>query len=149
MAPVRSAHSSPQRAGGALLLEALTAIAIFSVGVLGTVAISAQSMGHIDAARYRGEAARLALSQLAAMAAEDPALLAERYDSERGGAGHAAFARLAQRLPGASVAGNAPSVRVTSGPSLASRSVTVTLRWQMPGTAIAHRYAATGVIGRN
>ena len=141
-------HSSPRQAG-ALVLEALTAIAVFSIGVLGTLALHARSIGHIDDARYREEATRLAVSLIGTMRAEDPATLATRYDREGGGDGYAAFARLARRLPGADLDGNAPDVRVASGPSAASRTVSVTVHWQRPGTPSRHRYAATAVIARN
>jgi type IV pilus assembly protein PilV len=138
----------PGRQRGALVLEALVAIAVFAIGVLGTIALHGRAIGHIDDARYRGEAARLAQSLIGTMWAEDPSGLASRYDRERGD-GYAAFARLARRLPGADLAGNAPDVRVASGPSAASRTVSVIVHWERPGAAARHRYAATAVIGRN
>jgi type IV pilus assembly protein PilV len=146
---VGNGNRPPARQGGALVLEALMAVAVFSIGVLGTIALHARSQGHIDDARYRGEATRLAVSLIGTMWAEDPATLATRYDRDRGGDGYAAFARLARRLPGTDIAGNEPDVRVASGPSAASRSVSVTVHWQRPGTALRHRYAATAVIGHN
>ncbi len=133
------------------MLEALAAIAVFSIGVLGMLALIARSMGHVDDARHREEAARLAASLIGAMWAEDPSALAVRYDSAGagGGAGYADFARRARRLPGADVEANAPEVRVEGGPSAASRTVSVTLYWQRPGAASRHRYAATAIVARN
>jgi len=131
---------------GALVLEALTAVAVFSFGVLGTLALHAQAMRAIDDARYRTEAVNLAQTLIATMWASDAATLASRY-SGAGGEGYAAFARLARRLPGAELPGNAPIVSVDAGPSAASRRVKVTLRWQMPAESVARRYDAIAIIG--
>jgi type IV pilus assembly protein PilV len=132
-----------------LLLETLTAILLFSIGVLGTVGLQAHTIRHINDAHYRGEAAHLAHSLIARMWAEDPRTLADRYDSTRGGDGYRQFVALALRLPGASLAGNAPGVQVTPGPSAGSQSVNVTLRWQIPGEPQSRRYSSATVIGRN
>ncbi len=134
---------------GLLLIEALTAILVFSVGVLATVALQAKAFRHIEEAQSRGEAIHLADSLIARMWADDPGPLAARYDSAGGGAGFREFAALALRLPGATMPGNAPEVRVAPGPSTSSKSVTVTLHWQMPGDTQTHRYAAAATIGRN
>jgi type IV pilus assembly protein PilV len=132
-----------------LLIEALTAILVFSAGALGTIALQAQASRHIDEAQSRSEAMHLADSLIARMWADDPGSLAERYDSGRNGPGFREFSALALRLPGAAMLGNAPEVRVVAGSSASSRSVTVTLHWQMPGDAEAHRYTASATIGRN
>jgi type IV pilus assembly protein PilV len=133
---------------GALLVEALVAIVVFSVGVLGNVALHAQAMRHVGEAHYRSEAAALAQSVLARMWAEDPAGLAARYGDGHG-TGYDAFAGLARRLPGAQLSGNAPEVRIEAGPSAASRRVTVVLRWQAPGESAPHRHATTAIMGGN
>jgi type IV pilus assembly protein PilV len=146
---VCDSNAAPSRQRGGLLLEALIGLAVFSIGVLGIVALHAQSVRHLNDARNRDDAAHLAQSLIASMWAEDPATLAEHYDQERGGDGYVRFARLARRLPGTDLAGNAPDVRVTGGPSAASRAVSVAVHWQMPGDPIGHRYAITAVIGRN
>ena len=139
----------PRRHAGALLLEALTALAVFSIGVLGVVTLHARSIAHIDDARNREEAARLAVSLLGVMRAEDPATLAARYDRAGDGPGYAEFAHRVRRLPGADAQANAPEVRIAPGPSAASRTVSVTVHWQRPGAPARHQYAATAVIARN
>ena len=140
---------APTTQRGALLLDALTAIAVFSIGVLGNVGLQAQAIRHVQGAHCRSEAAGLVHALLGRMLAEDPASLALRYDMRAGGSGYAAFSRLALRLPGADVPGNAPELRVEPGPVPSSRRVTVALRWQLPGEAEAHRYGAATVIGTN
>jgi type IV pilus assembly protein PilV len=131
------------------VLEALTAVAVFSIGVLATIALHARSLGHVDDARCRGEAERLAHTLIATMWATDPASLAARYGSDRNGDGYAEFVRLARRLRGADTPANAPEVRIADGPAAASRSVSIVVYWQAPGAAIRHRYAVTAAIGRN
>jgi type IV pilus assembly protein PilV len=134
---------------GALLLDALAAIAVFSIGVLGNVALQAQAIRHVHAAHCRSEAAHIVHALVGRMSAEDPATLAERYGAQAGGEGYAAFVRQVLRLPGAGLAGNAPDVRVEPGPAPASRRVTVVVHWQLPGEPAAHHYATTAVIGAN
>ncbi len=139
----------PGHQRGALLLEALVAIAVFAVGVLADVAVQAVAFRHVSAAHYRSEAVHLAAAAFGRMWADDPAMLAARYASDAGGTGYAELARLAQQLPGAAQAANAPAVTVDAGPSADSRRVTITLRWQLPGDPSVHRHSATAVIGRN
>ena len=139
--------SDRRRVRGGFLLEALVAAAVFGIGVLGTVAFHAAALREIDAARDRTEAVDLTLGLFARMWAEDPATLEARYAA--GGDGYAAFARLVRRLPGGEHAGNAPTIRVTPGPSGRSRTVTATVNWQRPDSRGAHRFAATAVVGFN
>jgi type IV pilus assembly protein PilV len=134
---------------GALLLEALMAVAVFSIGVLGIVGLHAQAIRHVHAAHCRSEAAHLVQALIGRMWAEDPATLAARYDASADGEGYVAFSRLARRLPGADMTGNAPEVRIESGPVLSSRKVTVAVHWQLPGETAAHRHGTTAVIGHN
>jgi type IV pilus assembly protein PilV len=132
---------------GALLLEALAAIAVFSLGILGHVALMGAIARHVEDAHCRTEAVHLAQALLARMGAENPAALAGRYGAGTGGDGYAAFERAARRMPGAEIAGNAPEIAVLAGPTPESRTVTVTLRWQLPGERVAHRFQATAVVG--
>lgn len=132
---------------GALLLDALAAIAVFSIGVLGCVTVQALAIRHVHAGHCRSEAAHLVQALVGRMAAENPATLATRYDGETGGEGYAAFSGLARRLPGADLPANAPQVGVAPGPTPGSRRVTVAVHWQLPGETTAHRHAATVVVG--
>lgn len=134
---------------GALLLESLTAIAVFSIGVLGNIALQAQAIRHVHAAHCRSEAAHLVQALVGRMWTDDPATLAARYDATAGGQGYVAFSSLALRLPGGNIAGNAPEVRIEPGPGPSSRRVTVAVHWQLPGETAAHRHGATAVIGHN
>jgi type IV pilus assembly protein PilV len=149
-AVVESSNAAPTaRQRGMMLLEALIAIAVFSIGVLGNVALHAQAIRHVHAAQCRSEATHLVQALIGRMWAEDPAALAARYDATVGGDGYVEFARATRRLPGASTPGNAPDVRVEPGPAPSSRKVTVAVHWQLPGEPVAHRHGATAVIGQN
>ena len=154
--PLRGARHlgiASKRQRGALLLEASIAILIFSAGVVGIVALQAQSMRHVGEAQYRAEAILAAEALIAQMWSSDPRTLAADFDSSGGGAGYAAFRRLVQRaptgLPGATIAGNEPVVAVVPGPSAGSASVAVTVYWQLPGESTRHNHLATAVVGRN
>jgi type IV pilus assembly protein PilV len=142
-----------QRQRGALLLEASIAILVFSAGVVGIVALQAQSMRHVGEAEYRAEAILATEALIAQMWSSDPRTLAADFDSGGGGAGYAAFRRLVQRaptgLPGATIAGNEPVVAVVPGPSAGSARVAITVYWQLPGESTRHNHLATAVVGRN
>jgi type IV pilus assembly protein PilV len=134
---------------GGMLVEALAALTVFSIGVLGSVALMAQIVRHVQDSHCRSEAVHLAQALLARMWAEDPASLAGRYDAGVGGSGYTAFSGAASRLPGATRDTNAPAVRVEPGPTPGSRKVTISLYWQLPGETGAHRYLTTAVVGGN
>ena len=101
-----AAHAIRRRAmpfqSGSFLLEALIAILIVSLGVLGIVGLYARSMQNVDDSKYRGEAALLASTLIGQMWVSDPdnAALTANYDSGSGGPGYTEFAALvAQRIP--------------------------------------------------
>ncbi len=124
----RRACPSPHR--GSFLLEALVAILIVALGILGTVGLYARSMQNVDDSKYRGEAALLANTVLGEMWTADPKTLLANFDSGSGGAGYIEFAALvAQRMPNS----RAPVVTVTPGPTATSSNVLITIQWAHPG----------------
>jgi len=143
------------RQTGAMLLEVLIAILIFSFGILGIVGLQAQSIRHVNEAQYRSEAIFLAnafVSQIWAddrTSVADPTYLTTTYSDAGGGAGYLAFYEMVQTLPGAALSGNAPTVTFAAGPSTTSTLVTVTVFWQLPGETTPHNYSTTAVIGLN
>ena len=136
----------PQR--GVVLLEALIAILIFSFGVLGLVAILAGSIRATNDARYRAEAANLAQALIGAMWSTRPADLDAQFGA--GGAQLLAWqTQVAGLLPQATGA-NLPVVDLTQpGLSTQSRSVVVTMFWQVPGESGRHQLLITAQIGKN
>ena len=138
--------SAAQR--GAALLEALVAILIFSFGVLGLIGILAGSIRATNDARYRAEAANLAQGLIGAMWSTRAADLDAQFGA--GGPQLAAWqTQVANLLPSATGA-NLPIVDLTQpGLSTQSRSVVVTMFWQLPGEPGRHQLLITAQIGKN
>ena len=133
---------------GSALLEALIAILIFSFGVLGLIGILAASVRATNDARYRAEAANLANALIGDMWAT----AANELDPQFGSGGPKLVAwqtYVATQLPAADGA-NAPLVDLAQpGLSSQSRSVVVTVFWQMPGETVRHQVLVTAQIGKN
>lgn len=154
---------------GGFLLEALVGILIFTLGVLGLVALQARAVSYSSDAMFRGEAAYLANAHISKMWAHARGTLTPRFDT----AGQPEFDAFQQelfaRLPGASDAALAPNPVVTvvqpppgtgmvdpgTGITLGANStlVTVLVRWQVPGPEgtppVVHNYTMTSLLGRN
>jgi len=141
---------SPRRERGSFLLEALVAMLIVALGVLGCVGLLARSMQDVDDAKFRGEAAYLANSMIGQMWLDDRAIasLTAKYGA-KGGAGFDEYASLiAQRLPNASLS----DVDIVAGPTPTSTQVTVTITWHLPGDTAGmpdHHHIASATIGAN
>lgn len=158
---------------GSFLLEALIAILIVALGVLGSVGLLARSMQDIDDARNRGEAAALANGLIAQMWMTDrlTANLVANYSSSPGTAtDYTDFKALVDsRLPNAGLF--TQEVVVVAGPIVpaipanqSNSTVTITIRWLPAGektlTAPAvcaaaapptcgHQFSITASIGAN
>lgn len=155
---------------GGFLLEALVGILIFTLGVLGLVALQARAVSYSSDAMFRGEAAYLANAHISKMWAHARATLTPRFDT----AGQAEFDAFQQevfaRLPGASAIAGNPAVTIVQPPLNAgmvdpdpdmtnitlganSTRVTVVVQWQVPGPegtpAVVHNYTMTSLLGRN
>jgi len=153
------------RQGGSFLLEALIAVLIVSLGILGSVGLLARSLQDVDDARNRAEAAALANGLIAQMWMTDrlTANLTTNYSSSPGtGTGYTDFKDLvAARLP--MPAAFPPDVVIASGPivpanpALQTNSmVTITIYWQPPSDLTTqkavpppHRFDITASIGAN
>jgi type IV pilus assembly protein PilV len=133
----------PQR--GSALMEALVAILIFSFGIIGVVAASIRATND---ARYRAEAANLANAVIGDMWATAATDLDPQFGT--GGPKLAAWQNVvARELPSASGA-NVPIVDLAQpGLSTQSRSVVVTVFWQLPGETTRHQVLVTAQIGKN
>jgi type IV pilus assembly protein PilV len=133
------------------MLEALIAILIVALGVLGIVGLYARSIQNVDDSKFRGEAALLVDQLVGQMWISDPkpASLVAKFDSGGAGAEYTEFAALvAQRLPNSI----APVVTVTAGPTPTSSNVAITIQWKHPGDAndpTPRKYDVNAVIGAN
>lgn len=140
-------NSRRSKQHGSFLLEALIAILLFSIGILGMVGLLGASTRATNDARYRSEAAYIANG----MAADMWSLSAAQLDTEFGNGGTKLAAwqtKAASLLPSADT--NPPTVDLTQpGLSLQSRTVVVTVFWQLPGSTELHSYLLTAQIGKN
>lgn len=128
---------------GVMLLEALIGLLIFSTGILALIGMQALSISFMSDAKYRSDASFLA-NEIISMMWVDRANLANY--AYPGGAAPALAIWIAkiqspqQGLPGS--AANAPTI-VTN---ILTGEVTVTIRWQPPGSGTVRRYDSTALI---
>jgi len=136
------------RQDGSFLLEGLIALLIFAFGILGLIGMLAGSIRASNDARYRAEAINLANAMVGDMWATQAAALDTEFGT--GGAKLTTWqAQAASLLPSATGA-NAPLVDLTQpGLSSRSRSVVVTIFWQLPGETGRHQILLTAQIGKN
>jgi len=125
---------------GFVLLDALIAIVIFAIGILGMVKLQSNAVSYASDAQYRTEAAMLADQVIAAMwIADQQALVANfKGDSDSGGAGYKAWNALVGHLPG----GEGTIAIDTSGVA------EITVSWTPPGTDTPHQYVSRTQIAR-
>ncbi len=143
----QSVPTALRRQTGSYLLEALIAILIFSFGILGLIGLLGSSIRITNDARYRSEAANLA----GAMISDMWTMTAAQMDTQFGSGGPKLAAwqtKAAALLP--SSAANPPTVDLTQpGLSPQSRTVVVTVFWQLPGETELHQHLMTAQIGKN
>lgn len=147
--PVRRTH---RPARGFVLIEALIAILIFSIGILGVVGLQATSVQQSTEARYRAEAAMLADQLIGTMWASNRVAsnLQAEFDSDCTGAcsGYNAWVgKVAATLPGVSLTSTTkPEVQVSP-----EGVVNVSVFWKAPwegAGADRHRYDVSTQIGQ-
>ncbi|WP_333676199.1 hypothetical protein [Dyella sp.] len=154
------------RTQGIVLIDALVAILIFSVGIMGLVSLQGSAIDMTSASSYRINAAMLTDQVIAQMwATPDFTQLSTLFAGTAGkdgkGTGGTAYtswfntldctasAKLPNCLPG--VNSNPPTIVVTpqtiSSSGTVQYQVAVTLRWQAPSDSSAHTYVSTTAIG--
>ena len=135
---------------GVMLLEALIAILIFSLGVLGLVGLQASTVNASRDAKYRTDASLLAneligLARVGAQNVPNSTGLQARFQSAQTCAANSTVPycvwaqRVVDTLPGALL----PVVVVTpgtAGPPQTSSLMDITVRWQAPNDVSEHRY---------
>jgi type IV pilus assembly protein PilV len=134
-------HQRRGAARGVALIEALVAILIFAVGVLGLVGLQVSMTRAQGAGKYRADAANLA-SEVIGLMWVDKALLSGGNLTSYATANCAAYTpcndwknKVASTLP----AGTAAISAATDG------NVTVTLTWTIPNEG-SHTYATSTVV---
>jgi len=131
---------------GSFLLEALIAVLIVALAILGIVGLMAWSIQNVDDSKYRGEAAALGTNFVGNMWIDDRTTGALKAKFESPGAGFTEFQTLmSQRLPNA----QPPVVTIVAGTMPNTSDVTVTMQWQPPGDAAMHSYQVFATVGAN
>lgn len=125
--------NTSKQQSGVMLLEAMIAILIFSVGILAIIALQAAAVNASSDAKYRSDACMLANELIGQMRAGNriPATLQANFQT--GGAAYIAWlAKVQATLP--LVVANPPIVNISviPGPTTSSSWVTITVLWQLP-----------------
>ncbi|TYC55132.1 hypothetical protein ETQ85_15565 [Zoogloea oleivorans] len=127
---------------GYVLLEALVALLIFSLGLLGMIGFQAASTRIVTDSRFRTEAAILADELIAKMSVDKRSVVIANYayDSEGGGGGASTRTWFETRVTGASKLPN-PKVKVdvASGASVDTFTVTVRIQWDLPSSGTSDK----------
>jgi type IV pilus assembly protein PilV len=150
--------SAPQQ--GIVLIDAMVAILIFSIGILGMVALQGSAVEMTTASNNRLNAAMLVDHVIAKMWASDLTALESEFKGHDGEGGKAyrtwaTELECAQKtsmrncLPG--VKDNPPSIEVVpqslAGSGNTEYQVTVTVYWQAPSDKRVHKYVSVTAIG--
>lgn len=142
-------HASSKAQSGVMLLEALIAILVFSLGILALVGMQATALRATTDARDRTEASNLA-TQIVGEMWLDRANLAN-YVWDGTNSPPAALANWVNQveasLPGAAT--NSPTVTVGVSPTLGATvgtEVEVVVFWQNPSDPNVHQFAMTAYI---
>jgi len=150
-------HQLPFAQRGSVLLEALIALLIFSMGILAIVGMQAVAIKNSADAKYRADASYLANQILGQMWADRPNLAS--YANYAGGGipnGGAACSPTGAASTNANVFTNWQTTVQNTLPNAlankqqifigASNLVTVTVCWQAPQDKVWHNFAATAQI---
>ena len=146
----------PKAQAGSFLLEALIAILIVALGILGLVGLQARAIQNSDDSQYRSEAAFLANDLLGRMWVSNQANLVADFAAASAGIPYTDFkAFVFARLPGASaVAVTNPDVTVAPrflDPTM-GYEVAITIFWKPPGEppgSPPHRYQTGATVKLN
>ena len=132
---------------GVMLLEALIAILIFSLGILAIVGLQAASIKSAGDAKYRSDASLLANQLIGQMWVSDRTTTTLQSSFGTGGTDYSTWqSSVAAALPGTST--NPPSVTFTTDNSTATPSsvATITIYWQSPSETTTHQYVTVAQI---
>jgi type IV pilus assembly protein PilV len=134
------------RQTGAMLLEALIAILIFSMGILAIVGLQAAAIKNANDAMYRTNASLLANELIGHMWVSNRTVAAMQANfSSPGGAAYTDWLTNVQAtLPGVTATANLPTVNIA-----ANGTVTIGIFWKLPSEPAgmaAHTYIAVAQI---
>src|SRR5712692_4579604 len=121
----------PKSQGGVMLLEALIAILIFSIGILAVVGLQAVTVKNVTDSKHRTEAAFLANKLLSQMWTDAGNIASYAYPGSGGVPTRLTgwVGQVNNRLPAAA---SVPPLVTITGASPAGATVSIQVRWQLP-----------------
>lgn len=142
---VADGQRTVRRQSGIALLEAMLAIVILGIGLLGTVGMQARAYSALSDAGMRAEAT-LASEKLIGVMTADVANIGQYNLAENGSPG----ARLASWVneTKAAIPGVVLAVTVADQPAANRYQVDVSIRWQRKARSEANRHRVTSYIAR-
>lgn len=130
----RTRIRNPKAERGVMLLEALVAILVFSIGILAVVGMQAIALRNVTESKLRSDAAFLASELLSQMWTDAASI--NLYDYPGSGAVPARITgwvgRVNAQLPGSAVV---PPIVSVTGAGAEGGNVDITVRWQLPEEA--------------
>jgi type IV pilus assembly protein PilV len=123
---------SPRSQQGVMLIEALVAILIFTLGIVALMGLQANSIVQVSQAKYRTDASYLANQILGKMWVDQPNIALYTNPSYTGRSDWDAL--VASTLPGGTA-----TIGITGIPATL---VTVTIQWKQPEDVVTRRYVA-------
>ena len=120
----KGSHLKSQQ--GVVIIEAMIAILLFSLGVLAIVGLQAAMIKNVDDAKYRTEASYIAQKRIGQMWA-DPTNIATYVNSTN-------------------ISSVLPQGTLTVAPGATTGSYLLTVTWQQPGTTAVRNFTTTFVI---
>lgn len=130
----------PSKQSGSMLLEALIAILIFSIGILGVVGMQASAIKASAAAKYRSDASMLAnelIGQIWISNRTTVSAMQTTFNSPSGVAYTAWLASVQANLPRVA-SPNLPTVNIAN-----DGTITISISWKLtgePDSMPVHRY---------
>ena len=146
---MRTPRTNPaRRERGVMLIEALLAILIFSLGILAVVGMQSVAIKEVSQSKYRSDAAFLTQELMAQMWTDNGNIAL--YSFGGGGTPPARLQQWVQKVNAALPGNIAPVVNVTA-PTAQGANVTIQVFWQVPEEAaqnppVRHTYTIVGSI---
>ncbi|HVK56289.1 MAG TPA: hypothetical protein VM532_14840 [Burkholderiales bacterium] len=136
---------------GVMLLEALIALVIFSIGMIALMGLLAAAISHSGDAKYRADASFLANQIIGQIWSDRENALAYDYDGNAATSCSATsptvcnwLANVRQTLPGA--AGETQRIQITNvAPDV--NEITVTVRWRASQDQVTRRFVTSTQVG--
>jgi type IV pilus assembly protein PilV len=131
---MRQRSAAPRLQQGVMMIEALLAILIFSVGILAIVGMQAVAIKSVTDSKTRSDASFLANELMAQMWTDSGNISTYAYSGTGTPPSRltAWVATVGTRLPGATLV---PPIVTVTGATISGAVVQITMRWQLPEEA--------------